>query len=111
MKISAQNYEYVCVLTLSGECTADDVDQFNRVVNDRLEAGSKHFLIDCEHLEFVDSAGLECWLRLQERISERGGQLRLIKPDENLSTVLRITRLDRAFKAHPSLEAAVRSVR
>lgn len=111
MKISHHNYEYVCVLTISGEYTADDVDAFHRVVADRLDAGSKHFLIDCEHLEFVDSAGLESWLRLQERIGDRAGQVRLIKPDDNMRKVLEMTRLERAFEAHPTLEAAVRSVR
>jgi len=111
MKISTQNYEYVCVLTLSGEYTTDDIDQFRRAIADRLDAGSKHFLIDCENLEFVDSSGLESWLRLQEQIGERGGQVRLINPDDNLKKVMEMTRLDRAFEAHPTLEAAVRSVR
>lgn len=111
MKLSYQEYEHICVLTLSGEYTADDVDQFRRSVADRVTAGARHILLDCEHLEFVDSAALESWLRLREEIGERNGQLRLIKPDDNVAKILKLTRLDKSFESHPTIESAVRSVR
>ncbi|HBS29072.1 MAG TPA: hypothetical protein DEB06_06395 [Phycisphaerales bacterium] len=111
MKISHHDYEHVTVLTVSGDFTADDTEQFARVVNDRRGAGVRHVIIDCENLEFVDSAGLESWLRVQESLGEGGGQFRLIRPDETLTTILALTRLDLAFEAHPSLEGAVRSLR
>jgi len=111
MKLSHQEYDHICVLTLSGEYIADDTDQFRRIVLERLSSGARHLLLDCEHLEFVDSAGLESWLRLREELGEKGGQLRIIRPDDNVLTILRMTRLDKSFEAHPTLESAVRSVR
>jgi anti-anti-sigma factor len=111
MKLSYQDYDSICVLTLSGEYTADDVDQFDRVISERIANGARHMLLDCEHLEFVDSAGLESWLRLRARIGDEGGQLRLVKPDDSVSTILRLTRLEKAFEPHATIESAVRSVR
>ncbi len=111
MKLSFQDYDHVCVLTLSGEYTLEDVDQFKRIVSDRLTAGARHVLLNCEYLEFIDSAGLEALLRLREDLAQRSGQMRLIKPDDNVAKILRITRLDRSFELHPTLESAVRSVR
>jgi len=111
MKISHHDYEHVSVLTVSGDYTADDTEQFARVLNDRRSAGVRHVIIDCENLEFVDSAGLESWLRAQESLGEGGGQLRLIRPDDTLGTILKLTRLDLAFESHPTLESAVRSLR
>lgn len=111
MKVSHQDYEHVSVLTLSGDFTADDVEQFRRVIAERRAAGVRDVLVDCEALEFVDSAGLEAWLRLQEQLGESGGQMRLVRPDEVVSKILQLTRLDLAFEAHPSVEAAVRSLR
>ena len=111
MKLSHQDYEHISVLTVSGEFSADDVETFNRSVNDRLTSGTKHFVLDCTHMEFIDSAGLESWLRLQERAGNQGGQLRLVSPDETVSKILELTRLDLAFEAHSSLESAVRSLR
>ncbi len=111
MKISHQQHGHVSVLTLSGEYTADDVDHFRRIVGERLAAGSRHLLVDCEHLEFVDSQGLESWLRTRDEIGQRGGQFRLINPDENVAKILEITRVDKTLESHATLEAAVRSVR
>jgi len=111
MKLSYQDYDSICVLTLSGEFTADDVDQFERVTAERLANGARHVLLDCEHLEFVDSAGLETWLRLGERVGGGGGQLRLVNPEDSVATILSLTRLNKAFEPHPTIESAVRSVR
>jgi anti-sigma B factor antagonist len=111
VKLSHQDYEHVTVLTLSGDYTADDVEQFNRTANERKAAGARDVLVDCENLEFIDSAGLESWLRLQERVGETGGQVRLVRPDEVVRRILQLTRLDLAFEVHPTVEAAVRSLR
>lgn len=111
MKVSYQDYEHISVLTLSGEFTTDDVDQFRRVATERLSASAKHIVIDCEHLEFIDSKGLESWLRLQEQLGSQGGQLRLVGTDETVRTILRLTRLEPAMESHETLEHAVRSLR
>lgn len=111
MKISCQDYESVTLLTMSGDYTSDDVTQFNRAVGERRQNGVRHVLIDCENLEFVDSAGLESWLLLQESLGGEGGQFRLVRPDDTVKKILNLTRLDLAFECHPTVESAVRSVR
>ncbi len=111
MKLSHQDYAHVTVLTLSGDYTVEDVEPFNRAVAERLDAGVRDFVVDCEHLEFVDSAALESFLRLRDRAAEKSGRLRLVKSDVNILKILEITRLDRAFQSHDSLEAAVKSLR
>jgi len=111
MKISAQDYEHICVLMLSGDYTAEDADVFRRVADERIAGGARHMLLDCANLEFIDSAGLESWLRLREALAPMNGQLCLINPDENVAMILRLTRLESNFTAHQTVEAAVRSVR
>ena len=111
MKLSFQEYEHICVLTLSGEFTAEDSGLFERVVGERFENGARHMLLDCEHLEFIDSSGIEHWLRLSERTGRKNGQVRLVGVGDNVSKILEMTRHDQSFEAHPSVEAAVRSVR
>lgn len=111
MKISFQDYEHICVLTLSGEFTSEDSGLFERVISERFQSGARHVLLDCEHLEFIDSSGIEHWLRLSERVGKRNGQVRLVGLCENVQKILEMTRHDRSFEAHGSVEAAVRSVR
>ena len=111
MKLSFQEYEHICVLTLSGEFTAEDSGQFSRVTSERLQNGVRHILLDCEHLEFIDSVGIEHWLRLSEDVGRRSGQVRLVAVGDNVAKILEMTRHERSFEAHPTVEAAVRSVR
>ena len=111
MKLSFHEYGPVVVLTISGEYTADDVGQLERVVHERIAAGAKHVMLNCEHLEFIDSKGLESWLRIRDQVVERNGQVRIINPDENIEKILEVTRHEKSFETLPSLEAAVRSVR
>lgn len=111
MKISHQDYGKVTVLTLSGEYTVEDVDRFQRTIAERLAAGLRDFVLDCEHMEFIDSAGMESWLRLRDQAAERRGQMRLVNPDTTVRKILEITRLNKTFQSHDSLEDAVRSLR
>ncbi len=111
MKVSCQDFDHVAVMTLSGEFTAEDQDAFSRVLADRVGKSTRHVVVDCQSLEFVDGKGLECLLDLQERLGAAGGQMRLVKPDDTIKTILRLTRLELALEAHDSLEGAVRSLR
>ena len=111
MKMSFQDYDFITVLTLSGEYTIDDTDQFARAVRERRKSGIRDVLIDCEHLEFIDSAGLESWIRLQEELGMEGGQFRLVNPEDTVKKILELTRLDLAFEAHAEVELAVKSLR
>jgi len=109
--MSFQDYDFITVLTLSGEFTAEDTDTFQRAVKERKKVGIRDVLLDCEHLEFVDSAGLENWLRLQEDLGMEGGQFRLVNPEETVTKILEMTRLDLAFESHKTVEQAVKSLR
>lgn len=111
MKVSAQDHGHISVLTLSGEFTTEDVDHFQRIYTERTSGGAMHILLDCEHLEFVDSAALEALLRARDEIGSGGGQFRLIALDDNVKKILEITRLNKAVETHDTLENAVRSVR
>ena len=61
--------------------------------------------------QLVDSVGLELLLWLVDELSERRGQLRLVNPDEVITKILEITRLERRFNTHESIESAAKSLR
>jgi anti-sigma B factor antagonist len=111
MKLSYEDHGTVAVLTVSGEFTADQADSFRRSCLDRFEAGIKDLVIDLEHMTLIDSAGLELLLWLAEEAAEHNGQLRLVKPDETVQSIFEITRLDRRFDVHETIESAAKSLR
>lgn len=111
MKLSYEDHNTISVLTVSGELTVDQGDAFRRACQDRLAAGIRDIVLDIEHLALIDSAGLELLLWLTEEIGRRNGQVRLVKPDENIDKILQLTRLQRRFNIHPSVESAAKSLR
>ncbi len=111
MKLSYEDHGSITVITLSGELTVDQVDTFRRSCQDRFTAGIRDVVLDLEHLSFVDSAGLEVLLWVVDEASERAGQVRLVKPDTTVGKILEISRLDRRFNIHESIESAAKSLR
>ena len=111
MKLSYEDHDAVTVLTLSGELSADQTGAFQRACQERFAADIRDVVLDIEHLTFVDSAGLESLLWLVDETSARGGQVRLVNPDQTTMKILEITRLDRRFEIHETLESAAKSLR
>ena len=111
MKLSYEDHHTITVLKISGDLTVDQADAFRRACQERFDAGARHVVVDMENLTVVDSAGLEALLWIIDEVSGRGGQLRLVKPDSTISKVLEITRLDRCFNVHDSIESAAKSLR
>lgn len=111
MKLSYEDHGHITVLSLNGELTADQSDAFRRSCQDRFDAGSRDVLLQVKDLSLVDSAGLELLLWLSDEVAHRSGQLRLIGCDETVRKILEITRLERRFAIHDTVEAAAKSLR
>jgi anti-sigma B factor antagonist len=111
MKLSYEDHNTVTVLTMSGELTADQSDAFRRACQERLNAGIRDVVLDMEYLTLIDSAGLELLLWLVDEVADRNGQVRLVNPDETVRKIFQLTRLDRRFNVHTSIESAAKSLR
>jgi anti-sigma B factor antagonist len=111
MKLSYEDHQHITVITVSGELTVDQADAFRRACQDRMANGIRHVVLDIQHLSSVDSAGLELMLWLVDELGKQQGHLRLVNPDETVAMVLRLTRLDRRFDIHQSIESAAKSLR
>lgn len=111
MKLTHEDTGQLSVFTLKGDFTCDHVDHFQSVVDERLSAQTRDFVLDVGEVEFIDSAGLEALLRLQESCSELLGQMRLVCVNSTVEQVLRITRLAPRFERAQSVAEAVKSLR
>jgi anti-anti-sigma factor len=111
MKLSYEDHGIITVLTISGELTADQADAFRRAIGDRFTAGVRDVVLNIEHLTLIDSAGLELLLWLLDEVAERHGQVRLVNPDETVHKILELTRLERRFSIHNTVESAGKSLR
>ncbi len=111
MKLSYEDHDTITVLTISGDLAADHVETLRRSCLDRFLAGIRDVVLHMEHLQAIDSAGLESLLWIVDQAAERGGQLRLVNPDPTIRKILEITRLERRFDIHDTIESAAKSLR
>ncbi len=68
-------------------------------------------LISFENVEHLSSAALGTLITINNRIRQKGGQLRLSNIDPQIYEVFVITKLNRLFQIHDDAEAAARSFR
>ena len=92
---------------LSGEldlATAPKLEDELRHVEER---GPGLIVLDLRPLSFMDSSGLRSLLAADARAREAGRRLVLVRGDERVQRVLRITRLDERFDIVDDVDAVV----
>ena len=80
-------------------------------VQNFLDRGYDRILLNLEHVDYVDSAGLGELVRTQATVRSRGGQLKLVRPNANVYHLLRLTKLDGVFEIAPDEFTALQSFR
>ncbi len=73
------------------------------------EAPNPKLLISFSNVEHLSSAALGTLININNKIRQKGGQLRLSNIDPQIYEVFVITRLNKLFQIHEDKEAAVAS--
>lgn len=99
-----------CCVTvrLVGEVDIASVDQVRAAT---LEAsnrnGTSHLIVDCQHLNFLDSSGVKAFLEAHNAFD---GKVVLVQPRRVVTRVFEVTGLDQMFLVSDSVEAAKEAV-
>ena len=105
LELKTSDREGAAVVELTGELDIATAPKLEDEVR-RLEAeGGKLIAIDLRGLEFMDSSGLRALLAADTRARERGARLVLVRGDDRIQRVLRITRLDERLEIVDDVEA------
>ena len=72
--------------------------------------GTPRLVIDLGRVHHLASAALGMLLVVHGAVTERDGQLALVVSSDDLREVFRLTRLDRRFAIHATVEAAAESL-
>ncbi|WP_317447262.1 STAS domain-containing protein [Streptomyces collinus] len=97
-----------CVLTLHGDLDYDSAVQLQEAADHVLaDTGRSVLVVDCTALEFCDSSGIGCLVRVYQRLSARGGVLRLAAVPVSVARVFALTGLDLAIPVHSTLGEAI----
>jgi anti-sigma B factor antagonist len=72
--------------------------------------GRHRHIVDLSETSALDSAGLAGLISALRAVRDNGGSVDLVVTSGNVSRILELTSVTRAFKVHPSLQEALAAV-
>ncbi len=108
MNLPTEIFGDVIVVHTPDELGADHAEEFASYAT-RLERG--RVVLDLDHTELLDSAGLEAMLNVQDKLREAGGDVKVATTNNVNRKILEITRLDQHVEVFDSVVEAVKSFR
>ena len=73
-------------------------------------SGARHFVLDIQNLEYMDSACLGCLVKALNYAAADGGRIALANADAAVQGLFRTTSLDRRFPICPDVASALANV-
>lgn len=80
--------------------------QLKSVLADLVAGGTHRIVVDLADTSFIDSSGLGALIGGVKSTRQQGGDLRIARPTEAVTTVLELTNLTRVLRARDSVETA-----
>lgn len=110
MTYPVRTREGVTILEPKGKITIGrgDID-LRDAVNEAMEAGSNRVLVDFKKVTRMDSSGMAELVAAYKRISEAGGQMKLLHLPSNIRDVLGITQIAQVFDIFDDEDEALSS--
>ncbi|WP_166831001.1 STAS domain-containing protein [Thalassoroseus pseudoceratinae] len=88
------------IVSGKGPLNLESVDAASRTFERGVSLGIPRIVFDMNEILLVDSSGLELMLDTLETCENRGGSLRLARPNALCQDILRITEVDKRFEVY-----------
>lgn len=110
MAVNCEIKNGVGMVTVAGSLNALVVESFHNQFAAWFESQPdvKQVVVDLGGVSFIDSLGLGALISIFKHVAERGGDMRLARPQQSVKLVLEITRTSRILHTFGTVEDAVR---
>jgi len=110
LEITQREMNGIYVLALKGRLVlGQESSGLRAMIDNLLASGVTRIVINLEHVNYVDSAGLGALIEMHRDTKAKGGGLKLCNLGPNLRQALEIARLLPIFETCPTETAAVAS--
>jgi anti-sigma B factor antagonist len=110
MKIPVRSRDGVTILQPAGKITIGLGDiAFRDAIDEALAAGSMSLLVDFQKASKMDSSGMAELVAAYKKVTESGGQIKLLRLPSNIRDVLTITQIARVFEIFEDEDEAIAS--
>jgi anti-anti-sigma factor len=102
----------VVVASVRGEVDMSNAGELGDAIARRLSNETYALVVDLTHCDYVDSAGIHILYDLQERLRNRGQDIRVVVPaGAMIAEALRLADVPRSLGSAETVEAALVSLR
>ncbi|MBU0714572.1 MAG: STAS domain-containing protein [Verrucomicrobia bacterium] len=98
------------ILSIYGHFNAAATAEFERIFNQHLDAGERHFVLNLAEMTFISSAGLCSILATAKKIKERDGNIVICALQGEALKVFEISGFAALFSFYPTEAAALKQV-
>jgi len=110
MKISENKVGNVVRVYLEGRFDADTSATVESFIREKIETGTKCFVLDMEKVSFIASAGLRVLLVFARELRQKHeGDLRITSLQTNVKKVFEISGLNSVLRIFEDIDAATKS--
>jgi len=109
MNITTREEENVLVLILEGNLLGEnDGKLILEIINNSIEKNVPNFIFAVEKLKYLNSTGLSILISTLTKARKNNGEICLVDVQDQLSSLLKITKLDNVFPICTTIEDAVK---
>ncbi len=110
IKANTRQVNGVTVVDISGRITlGEGSSTLRETVRDLLNRGEKKILLNLGDVTYIDSSGIGELVTCFARVTNQGGQLKLLNLTKKVHDLLQITKLYTVFDVHDDETGAIRS--
>jgi anti-sigma B factor antagonist len=110
LEITQRETNGIYLLALKGRLVlGQESGGLRTMIDNLLASGVTRIVVNLEHVNYVDSAGLGALIEIHRKTKAKGGSLKLCNLGPNLRRALEIARLLPIFETCPTETAAVAS--
>ena len=111
LEITQREANGIYILSLSGRLVlGPESSGFRTTVENLLSSGNARLVVNLEHVNYVDSAGLGALIEAHRATKAKGGHLKLSSLGPRFKQALQTVRLMDMFETYPTEAAAIESV-
>ena len=97
----------LAIVTVAGEIDVFTCARLRDELQDLIQDGTQHLVVDLNDVEFLDSAGLGVLVGAYHRLRGGEGTLVFVGANDRVRKIFHITQLMKIFPLHPTLDAAL----
>ena len=110
MKYSTGLKDGIVVFALKGKIMGGpESAEFHEELKKAVVAGQHKLILDLGEVEWMNSSGLGLLISALTTTRNNGGELKLARATDKITSLLVITKLNSVFEAHPTVDTAVAS--